>query len=153
MTETELMTLIQLLPWPFSALSAFCVAILARKAGRNGLPWAIVGGAASLVITTLTLGAAEAAFIPTSHDAYVSFCTRAVLVAILLNVFSGWLLTTSLRRRHGSILTAAKRLWARVRNANRRKNNETESYTNVDSAKPTESRKPCQETQEMSRLR
>jgi hypothetical protein len=147
------MTLIQLLPWPFSATTALCFALLARKAGRNWLPWAIVGGAASLVITTLTLGAAEAAFIPVSHDAYVGFCSRAVLVAVLLNVISGWLLTASLHRRHVSLWNAAKWLWARVRNGNQRENNETESYTNVDSAKPTAFRKPCQQSQEMSRLR
>jgi hypothetical protein len=114
---TELMSLIQLLPWSFSAATAFCFALMARKARRGWLPWAIVGGAASLVITTLTLGAAEATFLPISHDAYVSFCIRAVLLAILLNVISGWVLTTSLHGRHVSILNAARGLWAMARNA------------------------------------
>ena len=131
MTETDLMTLIQLLPWPFAALTAFCFAVLARKARRNWLPWAIVGGAASLVITTLTLGAAEATFMPISHDAYVSFCIRAVLLAILLNIVSGWVLTTSLRGRHMSILKAARGLGATARNANQREKNETKSCSST----------------------
>jgi hypothetical protein len=73
-----------------------------------------MGGVGSLVVTTATLGAAEAVFIPISHEAYVGFCARAVLAAVLLNVLPGWLITASMHRQHVTLLNATKGLWAKV---------------------------------------
>jgi hypothetical protein len=108
------MSLIPIVPWLVSAATALCLALMARKAGRSCFLWATLGGAGSLVVTTATLGVAEAAFIPISHEAYVIYCTKAVLVAILLNVLPGWLITTSMHRQQVALLNIAKGLWAKV---------------------------------------
>jgi hypothetical protein len=112
-----LMSLIPIIPWSFSVVTALCFVLMARKAGRNCFQWATLGGAGSLVITTATLGAAEAAFIPTSREAYVIFCTKVLLVAFLLNVLPGWLITASMHRQHVALINVAKGLWAKVYHA------------------------------------
>jgi hypothetical protein len=108
------MSLIPIIPWSFSATTAVAFALMARRSGRNWFQWASLGAVGSLAITTATLGAAEAAFIPVSDGAYAIFCTKATLVAMLLNLLPGWLITADMHLQHVALLEMAKRFWAKL---------------------------------------
>ena len=108
------MTLLQILPWSLSASTAFCFGVIARRSGRNALSWAALGGTGSLVFTTTALGALEASFLQTSEEAYSAFCSEVVLLAILLNLLPGWVVTAGMHRQHLALLNAAKGLWTKV---------------------------------------
>jgi len=88
----------QMLPWSFSLATAIWFGMMARRAGRNWVPWALGGALFALVTTTVILGVSQAAFIPLSHGAVVRFRIKTVAAACLIVGFLGWLLTLSLQR-------------------------------------------------------
>ena len=109
------MTLIPTIPWLFFAIAAVSLGLVAKRAGRAWLPWALLGGTGSLVITTVTLGVGEAAFIPVSHSAWLNFCLKVVLIAILLNGVYGWIITTGIHGHHIILVRSLRSVSAKIR--------------------------------------
>lgn len=63
---------ITIVPWFIAAFGAACFGALARYFGRNWVPWALSGGFAALITTTIIWGIGSAADIPFSdHDRLV----------------------------------------------------------------------------------
>jgi hypothetical protein len=108
------MTAIQSIPWLFSLATAVWFARMAYTADRNPCLWAVMGGAISLVSSTLILGVAEAVFIPTSHEACITYSLTAVLVALLGVVGVGWCVSSSLHAQHRVILKCLRKLLTSV---------------------------------------
>ncbi len=101
---------IRSVPWLLALATALWFALMARKAGRSWFGWALGGGLFALVTATLTLGLAQAAFIPISTEAYISWRAKSIGAAILLIVCLGWLFTLGLHRQHLVIWRAVKKL-------------------------------------------
>lgn len=109
------MTLLPSISWSFFGLAALALALLAHRTGRAWLPWALLGGTSTLVITTITVGVAEAAFIPLSHNAYVNFRAKVILAALFLNGLCGWLITIGLHQHHVVLARLFRGIIAKVR--------------------------------------
>ncbi len=108
------MTLIQTVPWAFSLATAVWFARMASRAERSWCLWGLMGGAFSLVSSTIILGMAEAVFIPTSHEAYIGFCLKAVFLALAVVAGVGWCVSASLHAQHRAILKLLRPLFTRV---------------------------------------
>jgi len=108
------MKLLPSVPWVFFAATAAVVGLVAHRSGRGWFGWALVGGASSLVVTTLLLGVAEAVFIPISHEARLRFCTKTIVAVVLMNALCGWLMTAAFHRQHLILADLAKRLLGKL---------------------------------------
>ena len=86
------------IPWPVAVATAVWFGVMAYKAGKNRVLWAIGGGLLGLVVTTVVLGLGQATFIPYSTEEIVPFRIKATALAILLVLGAGWLFTGSLHR-------------------------------------------------------
>ena len=86
------------IPWPVAAATAAWFGVMAWKAGKNRVVWAIGGGILGLAVTTLVVGLGQATFIPFSNEEIFSFRLKAAGLAILLVAGIGWLFTGSLHR-------------------------------------------------------
>jgi hypothetical protein len=92
--ETEQM------PWLFAVLTAGWFGWMASRAGRSSALWAIGGATFGLVISTIMTGLGRASTIPYSdHQATVARL-KWIIVAALLILAVGWLLTAGLHRHH-----------------------------------------------------
>ena len=98
--------IIGVIPWPVAAGAAAWFGVMAFRAGKNFVLWAIGGGLLGLVLTTIVLGLAQATFMPFSTGEIVPFRLKMAGLAILLVVGAGWLFTGSLHRH---LLAALKR--------------------------------------------
>ena len=98
--------IIGLIPWPVAVATAIWFGVMARKADKNLVLWAIGGGLLGLVVTTILLGLAQATFTPFSAGEIVPFRLKMAGLAILLVAGAGWLFTGSLHRH---LLAALKR--------------------------------------------
>lgn len=78
--------------------TALWFGFMARRAGRNWLPWVLGGALLALVVTTLVFGVAEAMFLPVSHEAYVRFRIKSIAADTLAIVVLGLLTTIVLWR-------------------------------------------------------
>jgi len=94
------------IPWPVAAATATWFGVMAYKADKNFVLWAIGGGLLGLVVTILVLGLAQATFMPFSTKDIAPFRLKMAGLAILLVIGAGWLFTGSLHRR---LLAALKR--------------------------------------------
>jgi hypothetical protein len=94
------------IPWPVAAGTAIWFGVMAHKAGKNFVLWAIGGGLLGLLVTTIVLGLAQATFIPFSTQEITPFRLTIAGLAILLVAGAGWLFTGSLHRH---LLAALKR--------------------------------------------
>ncbi len=108
------MSLLPTTPWLFCAAAALAFGLMARRFARPWFPWAFLAGVSSLILTTLILGLAEAAFIPISRQAQIEFSIMTISAAVLLNACLGWLVTTGIHRQHVVLVDLAKRAVARV---------------------------------------
>jgi hypothetical protein len=86
------------IPWPVAAATAVWFGVMAYKAGKNFVLWAIGGGLLGLVVTTVVLGLAQATFMPFSTTEIVPFRLKMAAFAILLVLGAGWLFTGTLHR-------------------------------------------------------
>ena len=57
------------IPWPVAAAAAAWFGMMAYKAGKNFVLWAIGGGLVGLIVITVVLGLAQATFLPFSPSA------------------------------------------------------------------------------------
>ncbi len=94
------------IPWPVAVATAIWFGVMARKADKNLVLWAIGGGLLGLVVTTILLGLAQATFMPFSTGEIVPFRLKMAGLAILFVAGVGWLFTGSLHRH---LLAALKR--------------------------------------------
>jgi hypothetical protein len=90
--------IIGIIPWPIAVATALWFGVMAHKAGKNRVLWAIGGGLLGLVLSTVVLGLGQATFIPFSTEEIVPFRLKATGLAILLVLGVGWLFTGSLHR-------------------------------------------------------
>jgi hypothetical protein len=95
------------IPWPVAAVTAIWFGLMAYKARKNCVLWAIGGGLLGLVITTLVMGLGQAAFIPFSNDQQSMFRIKIAAVAVLIVLCIGWWFTGSL---HPRLLAPWKRI-------------------------------------------
>jgi hypothetical protein len=86
-------------PWPVAAAAAAWFGIMAYKAGKNGVLWAIGGGLLGLIITTLVMGLGQAAFVPFTSAEQSAFRLKIGGAAVLIVLFVGWWFTGSLHPR------------------------------------------------------
>ena len=86
------------IPWPVALAAAGWFVVMATKAGKNRVLWALGGGMLGLVVTTLVVGLGQATFIPFYSAAVVPFRMKAAVLAILLVAGIGWLFTGTLHR-------------------------------------------------------
>ena len=100
---------ITIVPWFIAAFSAACFAGMAKHFGRNWLPWALSGGFAALILTTIIWGVGRAADIPFSDHDRLVFHLRWTLEALAVVVAVLILLTLRLRAQNdgGSTSTPA----------------------------------------------
>ena len=94
------------IPWPVATAAAVWFGVMAYKAGKNFVIWAIGGGLLGLLVTTIVLGLAQATFTPFSTEEIAPFRLKIAALAILLVAGAGWLFTGSLHRH---LLAALKR--------------------------------------------
>jgi hypothetical protein len=86
------------IPWPVAAATAVWFGVMACKAGKNSVLWAIGGALLGLVVTTVILGLAQATFIPFSTEEIAPFRLKMAGLAVLVIVCAGWLFTGTLHR-------------------------------------------------------
>jgi hypothetical protein len=84
------------IPWPVACLTAVWFGVMAYKAGKNAVLWAIGGGVLGLVTTTIVLGLAQAVFIPMAADEITPYRIKAASVAVVVVFCLGWLFAGSL---------------------------------------------------------
>src|ERR1035437_4524562 len=100
----ETNSIIGMIPWPVAAATAAWFGLMAYKAGKNCVVWAIGGGLMALVATTVVVGLAQATFIP-YYTGEIAMLRLKVAVAALLLVFClGWLFTGTLHQHIRELL-------------------------------------------------
>jgi hypothetical protein len=87
------------IPWPIAAATAAWFGLMAYKAGKNCVVWAIGGGVLALVVTTIVVGLGQATFLPFDSEQVGPFRMKVAALAILLVLGLGWLFTWSLHQR------------------------------------------------------
>ena len=95
------------IPWPVAAAAAIWFGVMAYKARKNCVLYAIGGGLLGLVITTVVLGLGQAAFIPFTSGEESVFRMKMTAVALLIVFCIGWWFTGSL---HPRLLAPWKRI-------------------------------------------
>jgi len=87
------------IPWPVAAGAAVWFGVMAYKADKNTVLWAVGGGILGLVVATIVMGLGQATFIPFYDAEIAPFRIKVAALAILLVAGIGWLFTGSLHRR------------------------------------------------------
>jgi Na+/proline symporter len=91
--------IIGIVPWPVAVATAVWFGLMAYKARKNAVLWAIGGGVLGLVVTTLVMGLGQAAFIPFTSAEQSAFRVKIGALAIFIVVCVGWLFTATLHPR------------------------------------------------------
>ena len=91
-------SIIGMIPWPVAAATAAWFGLMAYKAGKNCVVWAISGGLMALVATTLVVGLAQATFIPYYTDEIATTRLKVAALAVVLVLCLGWLFTGTLHQ-------------------------------------------------------
>jgi Zn-dependent protease len=86
------------IPWPVAVATAAWFGVMAYKAGKSSVLWAIGGGLLGLIATTIVLGLGQATFIPFYTEEITPFRMKLAGLAIVLVVCVGWLFTGILHR-------------------------------------------------------
>jgi hypothetical protein len=86
------------IPWAVTAATAAWFGMMAFKAGKSTVLWAIGGGLMGLIVTTVILGLGQATFIPFYTQEIAPFRMKVVGLAVLLVACVGWLFTGGLHR-------------------------------------------------------
>jgi len=84
------------IPWPVACLTAVWFGVMAFKADKNAVLWAIGGGVLGLVTSTIVLGLAQAVFIPMASDEITAYRVKAASAAVIIVFCLGWLFAGSL---------------------------------------------------------
>lgn len=88
------------LPWLFAVLTAGWFGWMANRAGRSWALWGVGGAIFGLVISTVMIGLGQALSIPYSDHQSAMDSLKWMVVAVLLILAVGWLLTAGLHRHH-----------------------------------------------------
>lgn len=103
-----------IIPWVLSLITAIWFALVARKAERSWVPWAVSGAVFALVTGTIVLGLGNATCNPFSSSekslAHVKWAVEAVVIIAAL----GWVLTMPLHRHHLAVWRKATKAAAPV---------------------------------------
>ena len=91
------------IPWLLAFLTALWFGWMASRAARNWILWAVGGAAFGLVTSTIVIGLLRAGSIPFSDQQRQVDHIKGALVAAILILIGGWLLTSSLHRHHLAI--------------------------------------------------
>jgi hypothetical protein len=97
----------QYVPWLLALATAVWFALMARKAGRSLVQWALTGAVFGLVVSTIVLGLGNATGFPFSNHERTILHIKCTGAAILVIVVFGWVITAGLHRHHLA-------LWKRV---------------------------------------
>jgi hypothetical protein len=97
-------SIIGMIPWPLAAATAAWFGLMAYKAGKNCVVWAIGGGVLALVVTTIVLGLAQATFIPYCTGEIATFRLKVAGLAVVLVLCLGWLFTGTLHEHIRELL-------------------------------------------------
>jgi hypothetical protein len=87
------------IPWPVAIATAVWFGVMAFKARKNAVLWAIGGGLLGLVVTTVVMGLGQAAFIPFTSGQEAAFRVKIAGFAVFIVFCLGWLFTGSLHPR------------------------------------------------------
>ncbi len=87
-----------IIPWVLAALTAVLLFVLAKRAGRSPLAWAVYGLLFGLVGATIVFGVGQASSIPFSSGARTAELLRWTLLSIGVIGIITWLLSRSLRK-------------------------------------------------------
>ncbi len=96
--------IIGIIPWPMAFLTALWFGVMALKAQKNAVLWAVGGAVLGLIVTTIILGLSQAVFIPMTDDQVTPFRVKMTLVAVIVVVGVGWLFAGSLHRHLWAIV-------------------------------------------------
>jgi hypothetical protein len=91
-------SIIGMIPWPITAATAAWFGLMAYKAGKNCVVWAIGGGVLALVVTTILMGLAQATFLPFDSEEVPTFRLEMAGVAVVVVFCLGWLFTGTLHQ-------------------------------------------------------
>src|ERR1017187_9849301 len=97
-------SIIGMIPWPVAAATAAWFGLMAYRAGKNCVVWAIGGGVLALVVTTIVMGLTQATFIPYYTGEIGPFRLKMAGVAVLLVLCLGWLFTGTLHQHIRELL-------------------------------------------------
>jgi len=86
------------IPWPVAAATAVWFGVMAYRADKNQVLWAVGGGILGMIVTTLVIGLGQATFIPFHSGEVFMFRVKVAGLAALLVAGIGWLFTGSLHR-------------------------------------------------------
>ena len=107
-------SIIGMIPWPIAAATAAWFGLMAYKAGKNCVVWAIGGGLMALVATTLVVGLAQATFIPYYTGEIATLRLKVAVAAVLLVLCLGWLFTGTLHQHIRELLKRGTESAAKV---------------------------------------
>jgi hypothetical protein len=93
------------IPWPVALATAAWFGVMAARAHKNWVLWAIGGGLLGMIVTTLVMGLGQATFMPFSTEAIAPFRLKMALLAALIMLGVGWLFTGTLHRHLLASLT------------------------------------------------
>ena len=100
----ETNSIIGMIPLPVAVATAAWFGVMAYRAGKNCVVWAIGGAVLALVVTTLVMGLAQATFIPHYTEEIAWFRLKVAGVAVLLVFCLGWLFTGTLHAHIAELL-------------------------------------------------
>src|ERR1035437_2363990 len=100
----ETNSIIGMIPWPIAAATAAWFGLMAHKAGKNGVVWAIGGGVLALVVTTVVVGLGQATFMPYDTEEIATFRLKMAVLALVLVFCLGWLFTGTLHEHIRELL-------------------------------------------------
>ena len=89
-----------IIPWVLSLVTAIWFALVARRAERNWVPWAVSGAVFALVTGTIVLGLGHATANPFSSQEESLFHIKWAVEAVVIIAALGWGLTMPLHRHH-----------------------------------------------------
>jgi hypothetical protein len=110
----ETNSIIGMIPWPIAAATAAWFGLMAYKAGKNCVVWAMGGGLMALVVTTLVVGLAQATFVPYYTSEIATLRLKMVVVAVVLVLCLGWLFTGTLHQHIRELLKRGTEAAAKV---------------------------------------
>ena len=97
-------SIIGMIPWPLAAATAAWFGLMAYKAGKNCVVWAIGGGVLALIVTTIVVGLAQATFMPYYTGEIATLRLKVAGLAVVLVLCLGWLFTGTLHEHIRELL-------------------------------------------------
>jgi hypothetical protein len=93
----------QYVPWVLALATAVWFALMARKAERSPVQWALTGAVFGLVTATIVLGLREATGIPFSDHERTILHLESTAAAVVIIATIGWVITLGLHRHYRAL--------------------------------------------------